>query len=162
MEGSVPELKLLFLQMLVILVAARLAGAAFRILGQPSVVGEMAAGLLLGPSLLGRVFPAAMNSLFSADRLGPLYALSQVGLVLFMFLMGLEVRPGAIRGSAGSVAVASQASILAPFVAGSILASIFIHASETAPLGCRLSCSSEPLWGSPRFPCSLASWPNAN
>jgi len=85
-------------------------------------VGEMAAGLLLGPSLLGRVFPAAMNSLFSADGLGPLYALSQVGLVLFMFLMGLEVRPGAIRGSARSVAVASQASILAPFVAGSILA----------------------------------------
>jgi Kef-type K+ transport system membrane component KefB len=118
MEGSVPELKLLFLQMLVILVAARLAGAAFRIVGQPSVVGEMAAGLLLGPSLLGRVFPAAMNSLFSADGLGPLYALSQVGLVLFMFLMGLEVRPGAIRGSARSVAVASQASILAPFVAG--------------------------------------------
>ena len=117
-----PELELLFLQMLVILVAARLAASAFRIVGQPGVVGEMAAGLLLGPSLLGRVFPAIMNSLFPADGLGPLYALSQVGLVLFMFLVGLEVRPGAIRGSARSVAVASQASILAPFVAGSILA----------------------------------------
>jgi len=107
----VPELELLFLQMLVILVAARLAASAFRIVGQPGVVGEMAGGLLLGLSLLG-----------PADGLGPLYALSQVGLVLFMFLVGLEVRPGAIRGSARSVAVASQASILAPFVAGSILA----------------------------------------
>ena len=67
-----PELKLLFLQMLVILVAS-----AFRIVGQPGVVGEMAAGLLLGPSLLGRVFPAVMNNLFPADGLGPLYALSR-------------------------------------------------------------------------------------
>ena len=73
-----PELKLLFLQMLVILVAARLAASAFRIVGQPGVVGEMAAGLLLGPSLLGRVFPAVMNSLFPADGLGPLYALIAV------------------------------------------------------------------------------------
>lgn len=75
--------------MLVILVATRLAASAFRIVGQPGVVGEMAAGLLLGPSLLGRVFPAVMNSLFPADGLGPLYALSQVGLVLFMFLAGV-------------------------------------------------------------------------
>jgi Kef-type K+ transport system membrane component KefB len=118
----VPELKLLFLQMLVILVAARLVAAVFRCVGQPGVVGEMAAGLLLGPSLLGRISPAILDSLFPANGLGPLYALSQVGLVLFMFLVGLEVRPGAIRRSARSVVIASQASILVPFVAGSILA----------------------------------------
>src|SRR5690242_19572463 len=117
-----PELKLLFLQMLVILLAARLTAAAFRYVGQPGVVGEMAAGLLLGPSLFGRISPAAMNALFPAGGLGPLYALSQVGLVLFMFLVGLELRPGAIRASARSVVLASQASILAPFLAGGILA----------------------------------------
>ncbi len=117
-----PELKLLFLQMAVILIAVRLMSAAFRFIGQPGVVGEMAAGILLGPSLLGRISPAAMNGLFPASGLGPLYALSQLGLVLFMFLVGLELRPGTIRGSAKSVIIASQASILAPFVCGGILA----------------------------------------
>ena len=94
-----PDLKLLVLQMAVILVAARLTAAAFRFVGQPGVVGEMAAGILLGPSLLGRISPAAMNGLFPATGLGPLYALSQLGLVLFMFIVGLELRPGVIRGS---------------------------------------------------------------
>ena len=117
-----PELKLLFLQMAVILVTARLMAAAFQWLGQPGVVGEMAAGILLGPSLLGRISPAAMNGLFPADSLGPLYALSQVGLVLFMFLVGLEVRPAAIRGFAKSAIVASQASIVAPLLCGGFLA----------------------------------------
>lgn len=60
------ELKLLVLQMAVILVAARLTPAAFRFADQPGVVGEMAAGILLGPSLLGRISPAAMNALFPA------------------------------------------------------------------------------------------------
>jgi Kef-type K+ transport system membrane component KefB len=117
-----PELKLLFLQMAVILATARLMAAAFQWLGQPGVVGEMAAGILLGPSLLGRIAPTAMNGLFPADSLGPLYALSQVGLVLFMFLVGLEVRPAAIRGFAKSAIVASQASIVAPLLCGGFLA----------------------------------------
>jgi len=117
-----PELKLLFLQMAVILATARAMALVFRFLGQPEVIGEMAAGILLGPSLLGRLSPAAMNSLFPANALGPLYALSQVGLILFMFLVGLEFRPDNLRGSAKAVIFASQASILAPFVLGGALA----------------------------------------
>jgi Kef-type K+ transport system membrane component KefB len=117
-----PELKLLFLQMAVILVAARLMAAAFRFVGQPAVIGEMAAGILLGPSLLGRISPETMSALFPADGLGALYALSQVGLVLFMFLVGLEVRLESLRASAKSVILASQASIVAPFVLGGALA----------------------------------------
>lgn len=117
-----PELKLLFLQMAVILATARLMAAAFRRAGQPEVIGEMAAGILLGPSLLGRISPAAMNGLFPADSLGPLLALSQLGLVLFMFLVGLEIRPDALKGSAKAVVLASQASIVAPFLLGGILA----------------------------------------
>ena len=117
-----PELKLLFLQMAVILTAARLMATTFRFIGQPEVIGEMAAGILLGPSLLGSVSPATMSRLFPADGVGSLYALSQLGLVLFMFLVGLEVRPGSLRGSAKSVVVASQASIMAPFLLGGALA----------------------------------------
>jgi Kef-type K+ transport system membrane component KefB len=117
-----PELKLLFLQMAVILTAARLMAAAFRFVGQPAVVGEMAAGILLGPSLLGRISPAMMNALFPAAGLGPLSALSQLGLILFMFLIGLEVRPDHLRKSAKSVILASQASIVAPLLFGGLLA----------------------------------------
>jgi len=128
-----PDLKLLFLQMMVILVAARLMAAAAKLVRQPEVVGEMVAGILLGPSLLGRISPAAMNSLFPAGGLGPLYALSQLGLVLFMFLVGLGVRPDAIRGSAKSVIVTSQASILAPFLCGGILAwNLYPHLAGSA------------------------------
>lgn len=117
-----PELKLLFLEVVVILVTARLVAAGFRRVGQPGVVGEMAAGLLLGPSVLGRFAPSIMNSLFPVSNIGPLYALSHLGLVLFMFLVGLEVRVSAIRASAKSVVIASQASIVAPFVCGGLLA----------------------------------------
>jgi Kef-type K+ transport system membrane component KefB len=130
----VPELKQLFLQMAVILVFARLVAAAFRLIRQPAVVGEMAAGILLGPSFLGRFAPGVMNGLFPAGSLGPLFALSQVGLVLFMFLVGLEVRPGAIRESARSVITASQVSVAAPLVLGGALAwSLYSRLGEGAP-----------------------------
>ena len=129
-----PELKLLFLQMAVILTTARLMAVAFRFIGQPEVMGEMAAGILLGPSFLGRISPAMMNRLFPAGGLGSLYALSQLGLVLFMFLVGLEVRPGSLRGSAKSVVIASQASIMAPFLLGGVLAwSLYPRLGNGAP-----------------------------
>jgi len=129
-----PELKLLFLQMAVILATARLMAAAFRFAGQPEVIGEMAAGIVLGPSLLGRISPATMNGLFPADSLGHLYALSQLGLVLFMFLVGLEIRPDALRGSAKAVVLSSQASIVAPFLLGGILAwGLYPHLGSGAP-----------------------------
>ena len=129
-----PELKLLFLQMAVILTTARLMAVAFRFIRQPEVMGEMAAGILLGPSLLGRISPAMMNGLFPAGGLGSLYVLSQLGLVLFMFLVGLEVRPGSLRGSAKSVIIASQASIMAPFLLGGVLAwSLYPRLGNGAP-----------------------------
>jgi Kef-type K+ transport system membrane component KefB len=129
-----PELKLLFLQMAVILTTARLIAVAFRFIGQPEVMGEMAAGILLGPSFLGRISPVMMNRLFPAGGLGSLYALSQLGLVLFMFLVGLEVRPGSLRGSAKSVIIASQASIMAPFLLGGVLAwSLYPRLGNGAP-----------------------------
>jgi Kef-type K+ transport system membrane component KefB len=117
-----PELKLLLLQMVVILTAARLMATVFKWIRQPAVLGEMAAGILLGPSLLGRISPATMSSLFPATGLTPLNALSQVGLVLFMFLIGLEVQPRLLRSAAKSAFLASQTSVAAPFLLGGALA----------------------------------------
>lgn len=129
-----PELKQLFLQMVVVLTAARLMAAAFRLIRQSAVMGEMAAGILLGPSLLGRIAPDLMNGLFPRDSLGPLFALSQVGLILFMFLIGLEVRPGILRESAKSVILASQMSVAAPFLLGAALAwELHARLGEGAP-----------------------------
>jgi len=122
LNAGMPELKILFLQMLVILAVAKAVGLLFRLIHQPEVLGEMLAGILLGPSLLGRVAPRLMEELFAPASLGPLYALSQVGLVLFMFLVGLEVHPGLLRQSAKSAILASQASLAAPVVCGAILA----------------------------------------
>lgn len=117
-----PELKLLLLQAVAILAATRLAAAFFRRIHQPAVVGEMAAGILLGPSVLGRISPAAMNQLFPVAGLGPLYAASQLGLVLFMFLMGLDIRPALLRRTAKPVLGTSLAGIVVPFVGGAWLA----------------------------------------
>ena len=75
-----------------ILLAARALGWAFQLIGQPHVVGEMIAGIVLGPSLLGRFFPGAFAYLFPSSSLPSLAVLSQLGLLLFMFVVGLELQ----------------------------------------------------------------------
>jgi hypothetical protein len=92
--GGTPDLFLVVLQICVILLVARIVGTVFGIFGQPRVIGEMAAGIILGPSLLGWLAPGLWTFIFPGPSLGYLNALSQVGLVLFMFLVGLEVDPG--------------------------------------------------------------------
>ena len=103
----------LLLQLLVILAAARACGCLLRWLGQPQVVGEMAAGVVLGPVVLGFYAPGWSAQLFSKELLGGLNALATLGLVLFMFVVGLEIRsPGGVRKqlrAAGSVGVLSVA-----------------------------------------------------
>ncbi|HET9956857.1 MAG TPA: cation:proton antiporter [Polyangiaceae bacterium] len=113
---------LLLLQIGVILVAARGVGLVFRRFQQPQVVGEMAAGILLGPSLLGWLAPNVSAFLFPAKSLVHLGTLSQVGLVLFMFLVGLEFDPKLLRGRGHAAVVTSHVSIVAPFFLGSVLA----------------------------------------
>lgn len=93
-----------------------------RVLHQPQVMGEMVAGFLLGPSLLGWLWPGLSSTLFPPESLGFLNALSQVGLVLFMFLVGLELNPKILRGRTHTALVTSHASILLPFLLGSLLA----------------------------------------
>ncbi|MDM0034666.1 cation:proton antiporter [Variovorax sp. J22P271] len=103
----------LLLQLIVILATARACGWLLRYLGQPGVVGEMAAGMLLGPVVMGTLFPTLHAQLFAKGSLAGLSALSTVGLVMFMFIVGLELR--ARQGvreqlrAAGSVGVLSVA-----------------------------------------------------
>ena len=116
------DLPLLLIQIIVILVAARLTGAFVRRLGQPQVVGEMIAGIALGPSVLGAQAPHLAVLLFPAGSLGFLNTLSQIGLVVFMFLVGLELDPKIVRERGRSALVISHASIVAPFLLGATLA----------------------------------------
>jgi Kef-type K+ transport system membrane component KefB len=109
-------------QIAIILCVARLLGAALRRLGQPQVVGEMLAGIVLGPSLLGWVSPTAYALLFPIGSVRFVGAVSQLGLMLFMFLVGLELRLEDLRGNGHAAVLTSHASIIAPMVLGSALA----------------------------------------
>ncbi len=117
-----PHLTTLLLQIAVILIAARALGWVFQRIHQPRVVGEMAAGILLGPSLLGWIAPGVASALFPEGSLESLRVLSQVGLILFMFLVGLELDTRGLRGRGRAVVVTSCFGIVAPFLLGIVLA----------------------------------------
>lgn len=116
------ELAATLLQILAIVIASRAMGRLLRHCGQPPVIGELAAGIALGPSLFGRIAPDAFAMLFPPSSLGTLLALSQVGLIFFMFLVGLEFAPAAFGERKHTVIVISHVSILVPFLMGSALA----------------------------------------
>ena len=121
-----PDVLLLLSQIAGILVAARLVGRAVAVIGQPRVVGEMLAGILLGPSLLGWAAPDLFHTLFPPVSLGFLSALSQIGLVFFMFLVGLELDLRLLRGQTRAAVITSHASIILPFFLGACLA-LFLY-----------------------------------
>ncbi len=106
----------LVLQMVVVLALCRLVGSLFLKIGQPRVNGEMFAGILLGPSLLGWVAPHVSSYVFPAASLEFLNALGQVGVVLFMFLAGLGIDPAELKSQARAAAVTTVVSILGPFL----------------------------------------------
>jgi Kef-type K+ transport system membrane component KefB len=112
----------LVLQLTVILAVCRIAGSLFRKFGQPRVVGEMFAGILLGPSLLGWVAPGISAYLFPPASLGFLNALAQIGVVVFMFLVGLGINPAELKKHGHAAVLTSHVSITAPFVLAAILA----------------------------------------
>lgn len=117
-----PDLFKLILQISVILAACRITGSVFRRIGQPRVVGEMFAGILLGPSLLGWLAPGISAYLFPPISLGFLNALSQIGVVVFMFLVGLGINPKELKKHGHAAVLTSHVSITAPFVLAAFLA----------------------------------------
>ena len=109
-------------QIVVILLLARLLGLLLRRVGQPAVVGEMLVGLLLGPSVLGWVAPQAYAALFPVGTVRFLAAASQLGLLLLMFLTGLELRVDDLRGRGFTAILTSHASMATPLFLGGALA----------------------------------------
>ncbi|MEU8037628.1 cation:proton antiporter [Streptosporangium sp. NPDC049078] len=110
---------LLLLDLVIVLAAARLFGALARKLGQPPVIGEIVAGILLGPTLLG---PLIGDQLFGPEMRPPLQALANVGLVLFMFVVGLELDQKLVRGKGRIAVTVALGSTVVPFVLGCVLA----------------------------------------
>ena len=129
------DLGRLILQLVAIVGAARLCGAALARVGQPRVVGEMLAGILLGPSVLGTLSPALSLALFPPGSLSILQALAQVGVLIFMFLVGLELDVGLLRRNGRVALITSHASIVAPFLLGVALALTLY--TRFAPAGVR-------------------------
>lgn len=115
-------LSLLLLQVIAILITVRIFSYLFKYLGQPGVIGEIVAGIVLGPSVLGHLSPETFAFLFDPDSLVPLNIISQIGLVLFMFVIGMELDLGVIRRKASETLVISHASIIVPFLMGMGLA----------------------------------------
>lgn len=125
-----PAPALFVAQIAVIALCARLAARAARPLLQPPVVGEMIVGILLGPSLLGLLWPAAEASLFPRESLRWLSLAGQAGLVVNMLGVGLETRGEVFRRQARGAATVSLAGLFAPFVLGALLASV-LHADAS-------------------------------
>lgn len=108
----------LILQLIVVIAAARLLGALARRVGQTPVIGEIAAGVMLGPSLLGWMSPATSAFLFPASSMPVLQLLSQIGVLLFMFIVGVELEPRLLRGKARAAIAISHIGIVVPFALG--------------------------------------------
>ncbi len=112
-----------FLQMAVILGACRVVGWAAKRIGQPQVVGEMIAGVLLGPSLFGFLFPQLQKAVFPPESLDMLYVGAQLGVGLYMFLVGLEFDTAMLRRQAKSALAVSLAGMLVPLICALLLTS---------------------------------------
>lgn len=126
-------LAILLAQIVMIILTARIFGWFFKRIGQPTVIGEIIAGIVLGPSLVGMYFPEFSVALFPEESLGNLKFLSQIGLILFMFVIGMELDVKVLKNKASEAVVISHASIVIPFAMG-IGLSYFVY-NQFAPAG---------------------------
>ena len=120
------------LQIIVIVVCARAFGGLLKRFGQPAVIGEIAAGIILGPSAFGHFAPDLFGRVFPAASIPTLQSLSQIGLILFMFLVGLEFAPELLRERKHTVVVISHVSIIVPFLLGTALA-VYLYPRVSDP-----------------------------
>ena len=124
-------LSILLIQIIAVLLMVRLFGFLFKHIGQPGVIGEIVAGIVLGPSVLGYFFPDVFQALFPPESLTNLELLSQVGLVLSMFVIGMELDFSVLKNKINETLVISHAGILVPFFLG-IVASYWIYEEYAA------------------------------
>ena len=120
-QSSGPNVDTLFhllLALAVIIATARLMGVCFMWIGQPPVIGEVVGGIMLGPSLLGRVAPGLYAELLPPALAPILGVYAQLGVILYMFLVGLELDLSTIRKSGHATIAISHASIIVPFLSG--------------------------------------------
>jgi Kef-type K+ transport system membrane component KefB len=118
LENFKDPLAKLLLQFIVIILATRAAGSLFKRFGQPSVIGEIAAGIVLGPSLFGWLWPEASCFIFQKESLGNLQLFSQIGVCVFMFVVGLELDLTHVREKARTALIVSNVGIVVPFALG--------------------------------------------
>jgi Kef-type K+ transport system membrane component KefB len=131
-ENLRSPLGILLLQIIVIIVAAKPFAELFRRIGQPPVMGEMVAGIVLGPSVLGLISPQTMALIFPAESMPTLGLLSQIGVVLFMLVVGMELDVQHLREKASAAVLVSHASIVLPFFLGTSL-SLALYSSLAPP-----------------------------
>ncbi|MBD2254303.1 cation:proton antiporter [Nostoc parmelioides] len=113
---------LVLVEVLIVIGLSRLVGLGFKSIKQPLVIGEIVAGIMLGPSLFGLLAPNLAATLFPPETLPFLNVLSQIGLIFFMFLIGLELNPKYLSGQLEVAVLTSHVSILVPFSLGTVLA----------------------------------------
>lgn len=131
-ENITHPLAILLLQIIAIIITARFFGFICKKIRQPTVIGEMAAGIVLGPSIVGTYLPDVSGFLFPADSIPNLQFLSQIGLILFMFIVGMELDMNFMKNKAHEAVVVSHASIVIPFALGMGLA-YFIYLGFAPP-----------------------------
>jgi Kef-type K+ transport system membrane component KefB len=144
---------LLLIQIAVIVGVSRLTAWGFGRLRQPQVVGEMVAGIALGPTLFGMLAPTAYQSLFPPSSLAFLGAVSQVGLVIFIFLIGVRVDFAELRQQSGIAVVTSNISVIVPLLMGIGLAQYLFPRYGTGDrltfalfVGTAMSVTPFPCW----------------
>jgi Kef-type K+ transport system membrane component KefB len=120
--SAVEVLPHLLLALAAVVTAGKLLGLLFRRFGQPPVIGEVVGGILLGPSLLGALAPRAYEYLLPTEVAPTLGVVAQIGVLIYMFLIGLELNPELLRNRLNTTVAISHASIVVPFVLGAALA----------------------------------------
>lgn len=121
-SGSSDVLWHLLIALTVVVIVGRVLGRLFSIIGQPPVIGEVIGGILLGPSLLGHISPETYVYILPATVAPFLGIVAQLGIILYMFLVGLELNPDMLRGQVHATVATSHTSIVLPFVLGTTLA----------------------------------------
>jgi Kef-type K+ transport system membrane component KefB len=127
----------LLLALAAVVITGRVLGRIFRVIGQPPVIGEVVGGIMLGPSLLGAIWPDAYAFLLPPAVAPSLGLLSQLGVALYMFLIGVELDTDVLRGQLRATVTIAQSSIVLPFVLGAALAAVV--AQDLAPPGVPLT-----------------------